>query len=353
MSTVFYRNGQCFYQGRKDGRQVKKALGTDNLKVAESLQRKIDKESGERPIPEPPKAILLTDMLAKYKSDLKIERRAKSINNDMGRLMIFIGHNKIHYFHQITLQMVREFMKYLVSNGRTNNTANKYRQNIYALFKYAIDNQDYFSLGSDFLNPISSVKPYKVPDREIVYLKSAEIDKLLLALESNSGIRAAAATMIFAGLRRAELLCLTKDEVVLDHANERGCIRIRSKIIGAEICELKTSGSIRNIPISKRLYPILKAHESTLKPNIPWYFPSPSYYSQWDFDNFSTHLRNLQKSSEKSWNCLHFRHSFATHLASKGVALFKVAKLMGNTVNICEKYYAAFFQEENSDIVDF
>lgn len=180
------------------------------------------------------------------------------------------------------------------------------------------------------------------------------------------------ATLIFAGLRREELLWLTHDDMDFSSGN----IRIRSKTVGGESWTAKTNKD-RRVPISPDLEIFLTEYceleqspqakapargrpQPATRPDAIWYFPSPQG-RRWDPDNFSQALKRLQKAYQqghtqngtfKDWTCLHFRHSFATLLAAKGVSLDRIAKLMGNSVTICDKHYTVFVTEDWTDEVD-
>jgi integrase len=90
----------------------------------------------------------------------------------------------------------------------------------------------------------------------------------------------------------------------------------------------------------------------TLGEDSVWLFPSPKG-RRWDCDNFSAALRRAQHGCAREWSCLDFRHTFASHLAKKGVSIFKIAKLLGNTVPICERHYAHLSPAGLADEVEF
>ncbi|MCY2928072.1 MAG: tyrosine-type recombinase/integrase, partial [Planctomycetota bacterium] len=70
-------------------------------------------------------------------------------------------------------------------------------------------------------------------------------------------------------------------------------------------------------------------------------------------DNFSQELRQANTAAGLPWHCLDFRHTFGTHLAQKGVSLYKIAELMGNSPDICRRHYAALCPEKMHDVVEF
>lgn len=84
-----------------------------------------------------------------------------------------------------------------------------------------------------------------------------------------------------------------------------------------------------------------------------WYFPSPRSHAQWDPDNLSRAIRVANTPSGLEWTCLDYRHTFGSQLAQKGVSLYKISALMGNSPEICRRHYAALVPEAMGDEVEF
>jgi len=183
------------------------------------------------------------------------------------------------------------------------------------------------------------------PAPQIRFLSLEQIKEQLEILEDNRRIRAMTATYIYAGIRREEALWLTYDDVDLPDR----LIRVRAKTIDGKFWQPKTKRN-RVVPISKGLVAILSDYVSDL--DCVWFFPSPTK-KRWDPDNFSQDLRKINTAAGLDWSCLDFRHTFGSHLAQKGVSLYKIAELMGNSPNICRKHYAALIPERMQDTVEF
>lgn len=104
------------------------------------------------------------------------------------------------------------------------------------------------------------------------------------------------------------------------------------------------TGKNRAVPISSALRPYLDRYtppataDDAPTPGVggsqAWYFPSPEG-SLWDPDNFSgRHLYKANHDANLPWSCLDLRHTFGSQLAQKGVSLYKIATLMGNSPDI-------------------
>jgi site-specific recombinase XerD len=50
---------------------------------------------------------------------------------------------------------------------------------------------------------------------------------------------------------------------------------------------------------------------------------------------------------------LDFRHTFGSQLAQKGLSLYKISALMGNSEKVCREHYAALAVEEMQADVSF
>jgi integrase len=176
-----------------------------------------------------------------------------------------------------------------------------------------------------------------------------EVCKQLDVLKEHAQLQTMVAMLIYAGLRREELLWLTIDDV--DYAGgANGVIRVRAKEVGGVAWEPKTKVN-RAVPISKGLRAYLNKYESGPSA-CGWFFPTPDG-GRWNADWFSETLRWINKKAGLDWSNLDFRHTFGSQLAMKGESLYKIATLMGNSPEICRRHYAALIPEAMSDTVEF
>lgn len=73
---------------------------------------------------------------------------------------------------------------------------------------------------------------------------------------------------------------------------------------------------------------------------------------RWDPDNFSADLRGANGQAGLAWSWLDYRHNFGSHLALRGVSLYKIATLMGNSPEICRRHCAALVPETMAEEVE-
>lgn len=252
------------------------------------------------------------------------------------------------HFEAITTADISEFVQaQVLSRGIKPKTANRYREIMSALMNWAMSQRGIRTAGG--LNLASAVQKYKESPPEIRFLSLPQIKERLAGLEGHPQIQTMVAMLIYAGLRREELLWLTIDDI--DYGTgAHGMIRLRAKSIAGESWKPKT-GVNRAIPISSDL----RAYLDRYKPRISqygWFFPSPDR-CRWDCDNFSRDLRELNRKAGFPYGCLDFRHTFGSQLAMANVSLHRISKLMGNSPEICRRHYAALVPEDMADVVEF
>jgi integrase len=199
------------------------------------------------------------------------------------------------------------------------------------------------------INPASAVKKYKESPPEIRFLTLPQVEVQLNMLAEHSQMQTMVAMLIYAGLRREELLWLTIDDIDYD-TGAHGMIRVRAKSIGKESWKPKT-GINRAVPISNDLRAYLNKYQPRTS-NHGWFFPSPDG-RRWDCDNFSCELRETNGKAGLQWRCLDFRHTFGSQLAMANISLHKISILMGNSPEICRRHYAALVPEDMTEVVEF
>lgn len=251
-------------------------------------------------------------------------------------------------FEAITTAQIAEFIDgHLASRGLAPRTGNRIREALSSLFSWAMSQRGIRMRGDK--NPVLAVAKYKQDAAEISFLDLEEIDEQLDVLAGNVKLQAMVAMLIFAGLRREELLWLTPEDVDWA-AGPYGLLRIRAKTVNSESWQPKTKKN-RAVPISSRLRTYLDKWRLKGIKGL-WLFPN-GQGNRYDADNFSRRLRTANAAKGLTWTNLDFRHTFGSHLAMKGESLYKIATLMGNSPEICRTHYAALLTESLVDSVEF
>jgi integrase len=375
MAHMYKRGRQFWISYYVSGGLVQKSLRTTSERIAVAKKKRLEYDLALGDLHVASKTPLAT-ILEAFCQELKATRTFKSYKNDFSRLRVFFGpiceslrpgvpgaklgvhsstagydkyaskHVTAALLEDITPEIINRFLAARVQqDGWAPKTANLMRQTLHKLFSYAIKHHGFCSRDRRYPNPVKAVDKKKEPAPQIRFLRFGEIQHQLDVLKDSPVILATVATYIFAGLRREEALWLTHDDVDLPQR----LIRVRAKTVGEQKWQPKTKRN-RVVPISDALYAILSKYsppESSL-----WFFPSPTG-KRWDPDNFSQDLRAVNEGASLDWSCLDFRHTFGSHLAQKGVSLYKIATLMGNSPEICRRHYAALIPEEMRDVVEF
>ncbi|HEV8335140.1 MAG TPA: site-specific integrase [Candidatus Polarisedimenticolia bacterium] len=179
-------------------------------------------------------------------------------------------------------------------------------------------------------NPIARVEKPKDPAERSIAILYPEQEKLL---EEKCPAWAwdVAEWALYSGMRRGEVLALRWRDV--DRA--RGVIHV----LGGK------TGKSRIVPLtlSKRLGAFLDRHPRRTDTDLLFHETNGSPL---DVDRLDSALEGaaaaagVPKERGVLWNRL--RHTWATRLAQSGISVLEISKLMGNSVAICEKHYAAY-----------
>jgi len=378
MASIFRRgnSGTWFIKYYVNGQQVYRSLETKNERIALQIKKQVEADETKGILVAPSK-ILLSDFLEDFCLFLTTIRTAKSYSGDISLLRVFFGpacpslklgthvnrryrdpddkpikdrfkrrHVNAKYLEDVTAEMIETFVSTRIRKDKiAPKTANRQREILHRMFGYAIKKWRFVSPDRRFPNPAAAVERRPEPAPEIRYLTKEQIAEQIDVLKEDPTLHAMVATYIYAGIRREAVLWLTMEDIDFD----RRLIHVRSKTIEGEFWQPKTKRN-RVVPISIALLGILKAYKPERKG--PWFFPSPQG-TRWDPDNFSQRLRKINRQNGLPWGCLDYRHTFGSHLAQKGVSLYKIAELMGNSPDICRKHYAALAPEKMHDVVEF
>jgi integrase len=376
LSSIINRKGTYHLQWFDGGKPKRRSLRTKSKRLAVELQRQFDSKRAqgiENPLPT---RTPIGEVVAAYAQYIRVRKTAKSAQTDLCYLRRMFGpccpevedtrrrldvdpsnrrrgrrqKLKVHpisapCFEQVTTALVSDWLAATVrAEGWAPKTANRYREVIHRVYSWAIKTGR-VRMPAD-ANPVTRVERYAEPAPEIRYLTLPQIDEQLAALADHPQLQTMVAVYIYAGLRREEALWLTVDDVDLD----AGMIRVRAKTTAEDAWQPKTKKN-RVVPISASLRPWLTGWTPPATKGR-WCFPSPKG-TRFDPDNFSASLRRVQRPHRLPWTCLDFRHTFGSHLAQRGVSLYKIAALMGNSPDICRRHYAALSPELMRDDAQF
>jgi integrase len=334
---LYLRGGTWWVQYTRDGRRLRESIKTDNRKIAEGLRLDLEYRLRHNELA-PTGNIPLEPVRQEYLAYQKARKSPKGYNVDRRYLDKFLERNPVARLSGITTALVSGYL----TNRRTQDgiapkTANRIREVLHTFCTYAV-NQGYLKE-----NPVTRVARFPEPERVIVYLTKPQIEELLEKIR-NDRVYPLVTTLIFAGLRRAEACWLRWSDVDL---GDKPVLRIVAKTVDGVFWQPKTRRN-RVVPLSPRLVELLKALPRT----SPWVFPAAGG-NRWDENFLTRHFRLLMDKLKLRWRIMDCRHTFGSILAQKGISLFKISKMMGNSPEICSRHYATLVPEEMHDDVIF
>jgi site-specific recombinase XerD len=372
-SSLKKRNNIYYLHYFENGHRLRRSLGTGGYQLALEKQRQFDSARARGQDIVLPTKTPLEDALEVYVQHMHVTRTARSVTADLSYLRSVFGEmcpalvpaksgtvkgykstkgaQVIHaqYLEQITTAQIARFIRHRVqSDGISAKTANRTRGVLSRLFTWSMGQNGVRMPGGK--NPVANVEPYPCSAPDIRFLRQKDIVHQLHVLRHDLRLQTAVAILLFAGLRREELVWLRPEDVIID--GERfDCIRVCAKTVDGVSWQPKTKVN-RVVPVSATLRTYLERYARHGLASEKWYLPN-TIGTHWDADGFAQRLRLFNRSENLEWSSLDFRHTFGSHLAMKGESLYKIATLMGNSPEICRKHYAALLPESLMDSVEF
>ncbi len=380
MAGLIVRNGNYHVQWYEGKKKRRRSLRTDSLQIAKERLRQFESARFRGEDCPLPTRTPIGEVVAAYIAHSATHKTRNSLRGDTSYLREAFGEccdalridssrarkcrerrcpedgrKKLHpisapHFEAITTAEIEDFIAVRVRvRGLKPKTANRYREVIAKVFNWAITTNRVSTPGDR--NPARRVSRYREPAPDIRFLSIDEVGSQLDALEASPLLKAMVATLIYAGLRREELLWLqTHDLIAPSSQAPNGLIRVTAKQVGGVSWQPKTKRN-RAVPVSQALRSVLNEWTPP-DSDHSWLFPSP-HGRRWDPDNFSQTLARKNRSAGLAWTCLHFRHTFGSQLAQRGMSLLQIATLMGNSPEVCRRHYAALVPETMAAAVDF
>lgn len=372
MAGLIKRGGIYYVTINRGGKQVRRSLRTDSYQLAKERKRQIEQRlahGSDNPLPT---RTPIGEVVAAYIDHMRAHRPERSWTRDLSYLREAFGQccRELELsssrarkcrdrrlpddrrrtlkpimaacFEEITTAAISDFIAEQVrAKGLAPKTANRYREVIAKLINWAITTGR-VRMPNDH-NPASRVARYREQAPQIRFLTLPQIDEQLHALRFRPQLQTMVAVLIYAGLRREELLWLqTSDLQRPSPTAPNGLLCVRAKAIAGKPWQPKTARN-RAVPISGDLRRYLDRYTPPASDH-GWLFPSP-HGTRWQPDNFSQALRKANREAGLVWGSLDYRHTFGSQLAQAGVSLLQIATLMGNSPEICRRHYASITVE--------
>lgn len=180
------------------------------------------------------------------------------------------------------------------------------------------------------------------------FLTEAQREKLLADGKASEHVRLILHLGFLAGLRDAEMLAMTPAWIWISPDQQRGTITVQETAMkhddGTTFLWRPKTREIRTIPMHPRLLSLV------LKHGLKWPFMVMPEKEFWPTEKKNSKRYDARKALQTlakrngipKLNFHMMRHSFATHLAMKGVPLAEIAGLLGDSLKVTEDHYAGF-----------
>jgi site-specific recombinase XerD len=301
-----------------DGQRVRKRVGRSkklaHLALAD-IQVKIERKELGFQAKDKDFAAFIADYLDYAKTN---KSRGSYLRNEIV-LRTFKEFAKVERLRGITPQLIENYKKFRSEGGTKASTINTELNTIRATLNRAV------SLNYLARNPCREVKKLKSPRKQVRFLSTEEIHKLLQAGSGRMG--PIIEVLLYSGLRRDELTHLTWADVDL----QRRILTVQAKD-GWHPKDYEA----RHIPMAPRLHELLKSRPR----GESWIFatrsggPHAGHILSRDF-------RKLVKLCGIKGASLHtLRHTFASHLVMNGTDIYTVQKLLGHSSIKTTEIYA-------------
>ncbi len=345
---LYEKRGWFYYQpstpkGAGIPRPKAVALKTRSLMVALELMehRRFDME-----VIRSVKAGTLEEVLPAY----HLEKAGDAKHSRRGRqcvLEMFMNHAGNPRVDQITPAMIQAWRKHLTEKGGqrgvpiAHTTMSSYSIVLRAFLNWAV------AKGMLTSNPMQRIAIRVNSTRVQEFLTEDEREKLLAA-ECSDRVSLILYLGFFAGLRSGEMLAMSPNWLWIAEDGGRGTITVQNTPIkmsdGKPGMWQPKGRRCRTIPLHPRLLEFLKGYGM----RWPWLLAPENEKWPGELVNSKRYdaskvMRKLAKKVGVRKLTPHMlRHSFATHLAMKGVALAEIAGLLGDTLRVTEEHYAGY-----------
>ena len=293
-------------------------------------------------------AVSIEYALGEYLEYIKNENSEHHVANKITHLSRFFGRKRLNlperkkrpepgvfngrYLTEVLASDVRQMIDALPTKKKSKR---HYRETFHAFFEFAMKSSLFEPKNFRYPNPMSALPSYLEKNQSIVFLTGQQKHDLLELLRPFPSVRMGTGLMIYGGLRRAEALWLTKSSI----APDLKFLSVVNKRDEEKDLDSSLKTGQRSVPIIPELKILLEEYLPTL--TTEWLVPSPTGLL-WIGENFGDKHREVLRANGLNHTCLHYRHTFATDRAREGWSLFRISKAMGNSVAVCERYYAAF-----------
>lgn len=226
------------------------------------------------------------------------------------------------YIEDITIDILEAYVVYIKDVKKCQPaTVNRAVHVLRSFYNYLVKRQFYDR------NIAAMLEPMKLQQKERCFLKESEF-KLLTGQISNELVHIVIVTLYYTGLRIAECLNLSLEDVDMKNS-------LIHVVAGK-------GNKDRSIPINHKLHKELSHYLKNIRPSsVSTRFFSSEHSGKVsrEYINKSLKIATLNSGILKNVTCHILRHSFATNLVSKNVNIVHIQRLLGHSsLNVTSIY---------------
>lgn len=294
---------------------------------AEQYERKVraelaDGRYGKEPRKPPPTlGLFAPDFIENY---AKLNTKPSTLRSTMSvlkhHLQPFFGNRRLD---EITLREIDRYTATKLKAGLSKKTMRNHLGVLGKMLNVACE--------WEMLDAPPKIRRPKAPKPEFRFLDFEEADRLVEAAESEPLWHAMIVVAINTGLRVGELLALRWGDLDL----RRGEMHVRRSVVEGHI-DTPKSGKSRKVPLNETAMEVLKAHKH-LRSELLFCQDDGSMLTDGQIKWPLYRIRHRAGIADVSWHGL--RHTFASHLVMRGVALKAIQELLGHsTIEVTMRY---------------
>jgi site-specific recombinase XerD len=349
---------------RRNGVQYRQKANTRSWAQAEQVKRELEDElsgkTAERAKREAEKAAadaatkLLADAIEVFITDKTTQGLSEGVisgyKNMLDRLQTFCESRNIYTVRGLTAAVMTLFVKNWPTIYPSSITRQKRRERLRSFLRYCFQCQ--------WLERVPAVTRFKVEIVPTLPLKAEEFTRLLAHIntmdakrwdgktgtlaKTRDKLRALILLMRWSGLAIRDAVTLEREEIIL---GEDGVFRV--------VTSRTKTGTHVSVPILPAVAEEILALENSNPKYLFWTGKGKgeTIANVWTV----RYIRPLFDAAKVVCNghmvSHRFRDTFATDLLEKGVPMEEVAKLLGNSLRVCEKHYSAWVKgrQERAD----
>ncbi|MHC9544598.1 MAG: tyrosine-type recombinase/integrase [Vulcanimicrobiota bacterium] len=320
MAMRIYKRGKTYWIDYTDasGKRMRESTGITNKEQAEEClaKRKSEATDGKFGI-QRPKKVLYNDFVKEFLSHCKSQKKPKTFR-----------------FYKMTIKSIGDTFQDLPLSEITPPLIEKYKDKRLKQVSPSTVNRELATLKRLFnlavewdkatVNPMKKVKMLKEPDCRLRYLEPEQFSHLMRTIR-RPYLKVAVMIAVHTGLRKGEILALTKDRIDL----KRRFISVtETRDFDGEINSPKNNRR-RAVPINDELLPVLNEWVENLD--------GENLFNVLDFRQAFN--RACKAAGIANFHFHDLRHTFGSQLVMEGVDVVTVREFMGHaSINTTMRY---------------